>query len=199
MNIHKKSLQDEKRIKRWSICCWVSAGISWFIQQKYIQWIYQNLKYTKLGREFGIVFVFIVVFPCLLNLFLWPSQYYSEKELRENIPPIMIYQESNELKKSLKFWYRLPGHYHGSENYSVFTPRLEIINYYMEELRKYGWEFIAEEDNVEKFNGKKVEEKYIFRNGTYELQLSFPVETTVNFEGVVYEKSYYIMVFPIDR
>ena len=99
MNIHKKSLQDEKRIKRWSICCWVSAGISWFIQQKYIQWIYQNLKYTKLGREFGIVFVFIVVFPCLLNLFLWPSQYYSEKELRENIPPIMIYQESNELKK----------------------------------------------------------------------------------------------------
>ena len=36
-------------------------------------------------------------------------------------------------------------------------------------------------------------------NGTYELQLSFPVETTVNFEGVVYEKSYYIMVFPIDR
>ena len=56
-----------------------------------------------------------------------------------------------------------------------------------------------EEDNVEKFNGKKVEEKYIFRNGTYELQLSFPVETTVNFEGVVYEKSYYIMVFPIDR
>lgn len=44
-----------------------------------------------------------------------------------------------------------------------------------------------------------MEEKYIFPNGTYELQLSFPVETTVNFEGVVYEKSYYIMVFPIDR
>ena len=91
MNIHKKSLQDEKRIKRWSICCWISDKTSWIIQQKYIQWIYQNLKYTKLGREFGIVFVFIVVFPCLLNLFLWPSQYYSEKELRENIPPIMIY------------------------------------------------------------------------------------------------------------
>lgn len=85
MNIYKKSLQDEKRIKRWSICCWVSAGISWFIQQKYIQWIYQNLGYTKFGREFSIVFVFIVVFPCLLNLLLWPSQYYSEKELRENI------------------------------------------------------------------------------------------------------------------
>ena len=111
----------------------------------------------------------------------------------------MIYKESNELKKSLKFWYRLPGHYHGSENYSVFAPRLEIINYYMEELRKYGWEFIAEEDNVEKSNGKKVEEKYIFRNGTYELQISFPVETTINFSGVVYEKSYYIIVFPIDR
>ena len=91
MNIYKKSLQDEKRIKRWSICCWVSDRISWIIQQKYIQWIYQNLRYTKLGREFSIVFVFIVVFPCLLNLFLWPSQYYSEKELRENIPPIMIY------------------------------------------------------------------------------------------------------------
>lgn len=39
----------------------------------------------------------------------------------------------------------------------------------------------------------------IFLYGTYELQISFPVETTVNFEGVVYEKSYYIMVFPIDR
>ena len=103
MNSYKKYLQDEKRIKRWSICCWVSAGISWIIQQKYIQWIYQNLRYTKFGREFSIVFTFIVVFPCLLNLFLWPSQYYSEKELRENIPPIMIYQESNELKKSLKF------------------------------------------------------------------------------------------------
>ncbi len=79
MNIYKKSLQDEKRIKRWSICCWVSDRISWIIQQKYIQWIYQNLRYTKLGREFSIVFVFIVVFPCLLNLLLWPSQYYSEK------------------------------------------------------------------------------------------------------------------------
>ena len=97
MNSYKKYLQDEKRIKRWSICCWVSAGISWIIQQKYIQWIYQNLRYTKLGREFSIVFMFIVVFPCLLNLLLWPSQYYSEKELRENIPPIMIYKESNEL------------------------------------------------------------------------------------------------------
>ncbi|MFR6110960.1 MAG: hypothetical protein ACLUIQ_05880 [Dialister invisus] len=31
----------------------------------------------------------------------------------------------------------------------------------MEELRKYGWEFIAEEDNVEKFNGK-VEENIYF-------------------------------------
>ena len=111
------------------------------------------------------------------------------------------------MKKSLKFWYRLPGHYHGSENYSVFAPRLEIINYYMEELRKYGWEFIAEEDNVEKSNGKKWKKNIYsecsfseyFANGTYELQLSFPVETTVNFEGVVYEKSYYIMVFPIDR
>lgn len=162
MNIYKKSLQDEKRIKRWSICCWVSDRISWIIQQKYIQWIYQNLRYTKFGREFSIVFTFIVVFPCLLNLFLWPSQYYSEKELRENIPPIMIYQESNELKKSLKFWYRLPGHYHGSENYSVFAPRLEIINYYMEELRKYGWEFVAEEDNVEKSNGKKWKKNIYF-------------------------------------
>lgn len=103
------------------------------------------------------------------------------------------------IEEIIKIWYRLPGHYHGSENYSVFAPRLEIINYYMEELRKYGWEFIAEEDNVEKSNGKKVEEKYIFRNGTYELQISFPVETTVNFEGVVYEKSYYIIVFPINR
>ena len=74
----------------------------------------------------------------------------------------MIYQESNELKKSLKFWYRLPGHYHGSENYSVFAPRLEIINYYMEELRKYGWEFIAEEDNVEKSNGKKWKKNIYF-------------------------------------
>ena len=77
MNSYKKYLQDEKRIKRWSICCWVSAGISWIIQQKYIQWIYQNLRYTKFGREFSIVFTFIVVFPCLLNLFLCPSQYYS--------------------------------------------------------------------------------------------------------------------------
>ena len=56
MNSYKKYLQDEKRIKRWSICCWVSDRISWIIQQKYIQWIYQNLRYTKFGREFSIVF-----------------------------------------------------------------------------------------------------------------------------------------------
>lgn len=66
------------------------------------------------------------------------------------------------MKKSLKFWYRLPGHYHESENYSVFAPRLEIINYYMEELRKYGWEFVAEEDNVEKSNGKKWKKNIYF-------------------------------------
>ena len=47
--------------------------------------------------------------------------------------------------------------------------------------------------------GKKWKKNIYFRNGTYELQISFPVETTVNFEGVVYEKSYYIIVFPIDR
>ena len=39
---------------------------------------------------------------------------------------------------------------------------LEIINYYMEELRKYGWEFVAEEDNVEKSNGKKWKKNIYF-------------------------------------
>ena len=125
MNIHKKSLQDEKRIKRWSICCWVSAGISWFIQQKYIQWIYQNLKYTKLGREFGIVFVFIVVFPRLLNLFLWPSQYYSEKELRENqiswkyeycFPTISWIRETSRLDTWL-YWQKFKEFYSLIKNY----------------------------------------------------------------------------------
>lgn len=66
------------------------------------------------------------------------------------------------IEEIIKIWYRLPGHYHGSENYSVFTPRLEIINYYMEELRKYGWEFVAEEDNVEKSNGKKWKKNIYF-------------------------------------
>ena len=160
--------------------------------------LWENLlKYlSKNKKSIIIMILFPFIYISLLDLFYGDKLEKGEKELRENIPAVFLYNSNIPLNEVLEIYSKPPDIISAMNSFPITTNRKDVKKYYTDKLLALGWKYSGYEAQIDHRNDEHDADRFFFDKGDHRITLYFsPPLDVKNGSKYSYKKPSYGIYF----
>ncbi|WP_293718419.1 hypothetical protein [uncultured Phascolarctobacterium sp.] len=132
------------------------------------------LKYLSKNKKsiiIMILFPFIYIF--LLDFFYGDKLEQGEKELREKIPTVFLYNSNIPLNEVLEIYSKPPDIISAMNSFPITTNGKDVKKYYTDKLLELGWKYSGYEAQIDHRDDEHDADRFFFDKGEYRMTLYF--------------------------